>query len=136
MSLVYKNLNMTSQRVQHPMNKTPFVAYVNSPSCAILDHCLTLSNGNTFVIIHYLIEKRITLFLFVIPFKIPTLAMIFYVFGVYRPTREYFTHMETSALPVKGYARHSWPVSNEGSLACHSFCDTRNSLIMAISEDP
>ena len=24
------------------------------------------------------------------------------LFGVYRPTREYFTHMETSPLPVKG----------------------------------
>ena len=23
-------------------------------------------------------------------------------FGVYRPTREFFTHMETSKLPVKG----------------------------------
>ena len=25
------------------------------------------------------------------------------MFGVYRPTREFFTHMETSLLPMKGY---------------------------------
>ena len=25
------------------------------------------------------------------------------LFGVYRPTREFFTHVETSALPLKGF---------------------------------
>ena len=27
----------------------------------------------------------------------------FFLFGVYRPTPEFFTHMETSPFPVKGY---------------------------------
>ena len=27
---------------------------------------------------------------------------LFVLFGAYRPTREFFTHMETSLLPVKG----------------------------------
>ena len=51
------------------------------------------------------------------------------LFGVYRPTREFFTHMETSPLPVKDckfltYAQHSWPLSSEVSLACLTYCDT------------
>ena len=37
--------------------------------------------------------------------------------------------METSTLPVKGcksltYARHSWPLNGEGSLACITLCQT------------
>ena len=62
--------------------------------------------------------------------------------GVYRPTREFFTHMETSPLPVKGckflktYARHLRPLSSEGSLTCHAYCDTGLPFIMVISEDP
>ena len=63
------------------------------------------------------------------------------LFGVYSPTREFFTHMETSPLPVKGckfwpYSRHSWSLSNEGSLTCHTCCDTGLLFIMIISEDP
>ena len=33
------------------------------------------------------------------------------------------------------YARHSWPLSSEISLACLTYCDTRQRLIMVISED-
>ena len=33
-------------------------------------------------------------------------------------------------------ARHSWPLSNDGSLACHTYCDTGHPFIMFISEDP
>ena len=59
----------------------------------------------------------------------------------FRPTQEFFTHMETSRLLVKGcfsfyYARHLWPLSSEGSLACHTYCDTEHPFIMVISEDP
>ena len=34
------------------------------------------------------------------------------------------------------YARHSWPLSTEGSLACHTYWDTGHPFIMAFSEDP
>jgi hypothetical protein len=52
-----------------------------------------------------------------------------WLFIVLRPAQEYFTHMETSPLPVKGckiyaYARRSGPLSREGSLSCHTCCDT------------
>ena len=56
------------------------------------------------------------------------------------PTREIFPHMETlplrEGLQIFSYARHSWPLSSEGSLACHIYCDTGHPFIMVISEDP
>ena len=38
-------------------------------------------------------------------------CMFLCLFGVFRSTREFFTHMNTSPLPVKGYARLLWPLS-------------------------
>ena len=34
------------------------------------------------------------------------------------------------------HARHLWPLSSEGSLTCHTCCDTGLPFIMVISEDP
>ena len=55
----------------------------------------------------------------------------------FRLARELFKHLEMSPLPVKSYK--FWPIlgthgplSNEGSLVCHTYCDTG----MVISEDP
>ena len=39
-------------------------------------------------------------------------------------------------LQILTYARHSWPLSSEGSLACHTYYDTERPFIMVISEDP
>ena len=39
-------------------------------------------------------------------------------------------------LQILTFARHSWPLSGKGSLACHTYCDTRHPFIMIISEDP
>ena len=39
-------------------------------------------------------------------------------------------------LQIWTYARHSWPLSSVGSLACHTYCDTKHPFIMVISEDP
>ena len=65
----------------------------------------------------------------------------FCLYGVYRPTRKVFIHMETSSLSVKGckfliYARHSWSLSSKDSLACHTYSDTGYTFIMVNSEDP
>ena len=47
-----------------------------------------------------------------------------------------FTHLKTSPLPVKGYTRHSWPLSSECSYTCHTYTVTQaNSLIMVSSQD-
>ena len=39
-------------------------------------------------------------------------------------------------LQILTYARHLWPLSSEGSLACHTYCDTGHPCLMAFSEDP
>ena len=39
-------------------------------------------------------------------------------------------------LQMLAFARHSWPLSSEGSNTCHTYCDTSLPLIMVISEDP
>ena len=38
-------------------------------------------------------------------------------------------------LQILSYARHSWPLSSEGYLTCHTYCDTGLHFIMVISED-
>ena len=35
-------------------------------------------------------------------------------------------------LQISTYARHSWPLSSEGSLTCHTCCDTGHSFEMVI----
>jgi hypothetical protein len=59
--------------------------------------------------------------------------LIDWLFTVLRPTQEFFTYIETSPLPVKGlkiwaYARRSGPLSREGSLSCHTYCDSIRDL--------
>ena len=39
-------------------------------------------------------------------------------------------------MDILTYARHSWPLSSECSLPCHTHCDTAHPFIMVISEDP
>ena len=67
------------------------------------------------------------------------------LFGVLHPTREVFNLMETSQLPVEGckfwlvlgtHGHWAWPLSSEGSLACHTFCDMEHPFKIVISEDP
>ena len=39
-------------------------------------------------------------------------------------------------LQIFTFTRHSWPLSSEVTLACHTYCDTEHPFIMVISEDP
>ena len=39
-------------------------------------------------------------------------------------------------LQILTYGRHSLPLSSEGSLTCHTYCETGLLFIMVISEDP
>ena len=57
------------------------------------------------------------------------------LFGVFRPTREFFTHMETSPLSMKG-CKFLPMLVTYGSLACHTHCDTGQPFRMVIFEDP
>ena len=59
-------------------------------------------------------------------------------------SRIFFTHMKTydmetingEELQLLTYAWHSWPLSSEGSLACHTCCATDLPFIVVISEGP
>ena len=42
----------------------------------------------------------------------------------------------SEGLQLLTYTWHSWPFSSEGSLACHTYCDTGHTFIMVISKDP
>ena len=75
-------------------------------------------------------------------FSIANLEWLFVCFGFSLPLEVFFTHMKRDftitdeELQMLTYARHPWPLSREGSLACHTYCDTENQCIMVISEDP
>ena len=57
------------------------------------------------------------------------------LFGVYRPNRGFFSHFETTQLPVKGCK--FWPMLGTYGhfLAFHTYCDTAHLFMMVISED-
>ena len=42
----------------------------------------------------------------------------------------------TSAAKFNLYARQSWSLRSESSLACHTYCDAGHPFMMVISEDP
>jgi hypothetical protein len=63
-----------------------------------------------------------------------------WLFTVLRPAKEFFTYMEMSPLPVKGckilaFARRSGPLSSEGSLLCHTRCDTGPRFFLSHPKD-
>ena len=49
--------------------------------------------------------------------------------------RIWIRHHCRRGLLILTYARHSWPLSSEGSLACHTYCDSGHPFIMVTSED-
>ena len=69
-------------------------------------------------------------------------ASLFNLFAwVFRPTRSIFNlfkDVTTSGerLQILIYTWHSWPLSSEGSLTCHTYCYTGQPFIIVISEDP
>ena len=55
---------------------------------------------------------------------------------VFSPIRELFTHFGDITITAANltFTRSSWPLSSEGSITCHTYCDTGQLFI--ISEDP
>ena len=47
-----------------------------------------------------------------------SLLLFVWLFGVFRPNREFFSYIDGTItgekLQILTYARHSWPLSNEG----------------------
>ena len=63
-----------------------------------------------------------------------------FVWGFLSRSR-YFHSYTDVAITIEGltnlsYARHSWPLNSEGSIAWLTYCDTGHSFIMVICEDP
>ena len=53
------------------------------------------------------------------------------LFGVYHSCED--VTITDEGLQILTYARHSWPLSSERSLACHTYCDREHLFIMVIS---
>ena len=65
----------------------------------------------------------------------------FFLFGVFRPIWNFFHSFGDVTIACEGlqiltYARRFWLLSSEGSLACHTYCNTRHPFIMVIFGDP
>ena len=59
--------------------------------------------------------------------------------GLLVPLENFFTHLETfteKGLQILTCTRHSWPLSSESSLTCHTYCDTGKPFIKFIFKDP
>ena len=62
------------------------------------------------------------------------------LFGVFCLTREFFNSYGNVTITGEGpqiliYAKQSWSVSSDGSLACHTYADMGHLFIMVISKD-
>ena len=68
------------------------------------------------------------------------LFVCLFVWGLSSRSRIFHSYADVTitdeGLQILTYARHSWPLSSEGSLAWHTYCDTGNPFIMVISEVP
>ena len=62
------------------------------------------------------------------------ICFFFVCFGVFHPYGD--VTIASEGLQILTYARHSWPLSSECSLACHTYGDTGHPFIMVISKDP
>ena len=105
---------------------------------------------NVFSILHGILEENVALHSNELEYSHPWIVFakfgwncsFVYLFGVIRPTREFFTHLEMSWLPMTGCKFWHLPALIDfkrwkyQSLACHTHCDTGHPSIMVISEDP
>ena len=74
---------------------------------------------------------------FLYPKNFSEICFVFFLFGIFRRTQEFSSFRDDTiadeGLQILTNARHSWPLSSYGSLACH----TGHTFIMImISEDP
>ena len=66
--------------------------------------------------------------------------MFLFVWGFSSQTRIFHLVLDVTItgeeLQMLTHVRHSWPMISDGSSMCHTNCDTDQSFIMVISEDP
>ena len=70
------------------------------------------------------------------PFNNLLVFCLFVCLGVFRHSRIFYSYGDVTitdeGLQFLTYARHSRPLNNEGSLACHTYYDTGHPFIMLI----
>jgi hypothetical protein len=81
-----------------------------------------------------------SLYIILVPCILPEKVFVFVCLFVYSRMSNSSTIWRLSPLPVTGlqiygYARHSGPLSREGSLSCHTYCDTGPRFIRSHLKD-
>ena len=88
------------------------------------------------------IKKKIDLKTLVTPrkFQIICIILILFVWSLSSHSRTFHSYGDITiageGLQIVTYARHSWPLSSEGSLTCHTHWETGLPFIMVNPEDP
>ena len=83
--------------------------------------------GRMFMVL-YAVTRGLGVSLFFFVFLVENLSSKSRIFHSYRDVT-----ITGERLQILTYARHSWPLSSEGSLACHTYCDTGRSFIRGIA---
>ena len=84
---------------------------------------------NSFILIlNWIINSQRLCFICLFVWSFSSHSIIFHSFG--------YVTIAGEGLQILTYARHLWPLSSEGSFACHIYCDTGHPFIVVISEDP
>ena len=55
---------------------------------------------------------------------------------VLHPNQDFSLIWRCEGFQILTYTPHSWPLSSEGSLVCHTYCEMGHMFIVVISEDP
>ena len=88
---------------------------------------------------HMLSEFRETTYVYWV-FACLSLCFCLFVWGVTSLSRMFHSYgyitTTSEGLQILTFVRHSWPLSSEGSSACHIYCNTGHLFIIVISEDP
>ena len=91
------------------------------------------------VVIRYLVTLQYAISRICYVHWYPSLFSLF-VCGFSSNLRIFHTYGDVTitgeGLQILTYARHLWPLSREGSLACHNYCDKSHLFLMVIFEDP
>ena len=112
-------------------SQAEIMAYFNTRPFILLINVSQISNGalrSLFSFVKQLKKKSFEFCVCVCLFGVfSSQSRIFHPFGD--------NTINGEGLQILTYARHSWPVSSEGSLVCQTYCDTGHPFIMLTSED-
>ena len=106
-----KGINPTESNAQ----QTP-----DSPSLHSVTECPSLS-------LHVWPMKTMQSLVLFVYLHFSSHSRIFHSFGGVTITDE--------GVQILTYARHSWSLSSEGSLVCHTYCDTGRPFMMLVSDN-